>query len=257
IQRKNRNYLIAALFMAVILLALLVKRFIYLLSFWKSRKHIAHYRIVEEIGSGGVGIVYKAHSIKSKSDQVAIKVLREEYSRDETTRERFKSEGSIIDKLSHPNIVNIREKGIDRDRLYLVMELLDGETLQQRIQRESPMEMSAALSIMRQVAEALHFIHGKKYLSSGFEACQYHTGGRQGEGRHSQAIGFRSGPREVPYHHYHHRRVHGYHQLYVAGAVKWIAFFSARRYICNGSYFLRNAKRQECVSRHIGPGCNT
>ncbi|MCP4216439.1 MAG: tetratricopeptide repeat protein, partial [bacterium] len=56
-QRKNRNYLIAALLMAVILLALLIKRFIYLLSFWKSRKHIAHYRIMEEIGSGGVGIV--------------------------------------------------------------------------------------------------------------------------------------------------------------------------------------------------------
>ncbi|MCP4218384.1 MAG: serine/threonine protein kinase, partial [bacterium] len=140
------------------------KRFIYLLSFWKSRKHIAHYRIMEEIGSGGVGIVYKAHSIKSKSDQVAIKVLREEYSRDETTRARFKSEGSIIDKLSHPNIVNIREKGIDRDRLYLVMELLAGDTLQQRIQRiklEGPMEIIGALSIMGQIAEALRFIHGK------------------------------------------------------------------------------------------------
>ncbi|MCP4219857.1 MAG: protein kinase [bacterium] len=160
-QRENRNFLFAALILAVILLALLVKRFIYLLSFWKSRKYIAHYRIVEEIGSGGVGIVYKAHSIKSKSDQVAIKVLREEYSRDETTRQRFKSEGSIIDKLSHPNIVNIREKGIYNDRLYLVMELLNGETLQQRIQREGAMEMTSAMSIMGQVADAIFYIHGK------------------------------------------------------------------------------------------------
>ena len=73
---------------------------------------------MEEIGTGGMGIIYKAHSIRDKTDTAAIKVLKPELFKDETSRKRFKQEAAIIDKLDHPNIIKIIERGEFKEKLF-------------------------------------------------------------------------------------------------------------------------------------------
>src|ERR1051325_9059650 len=93
---------------------------------------IAHYRILEPIGAGGMGAVYKAHD--SKLDRiVALKLLPAEYVSQEDRRRRFFQEARAASALNHPHILTIYEVGEDDGHPYIAMEYIEGETLRQKI----------------------------------------------------------------------------------------------------------------------------
>jgi serine/threonine-protein kinase len=150
--------------LALVALIFIFKKYLYLFAFWKKQKYIGQYRLLESIGSGGMGNVYKAHSIRQKTSIVAIKVLKEELFKVESNRTRFKHEGAIIDKLNHPNILKIFERGVHEDRLYFVMEFIQGITLEKKIETGGRLDLAECYHIMIQVADALAMIHGKNIV---------------------------------------------------------------------------------------------
>lgn len=116
------------------------------------------YRVDRMIGGGGMANVYLAHdTILDRS--VAIKVLRLEHGNDEEFIARFHREAQSATSLSHPNIVNIYDVGEEDDLYYMVMEYVDGMTLKQYIQQNSPVDVSEAVDIMRQVTSAITHAH--------------------------------------------------------------------------------------------------
>ena len=161
IHRLTKNVFIMGFILVSIILALLFKKYLYLFSFWKKQKFAGRFRLVEEIGSGGMGTVYKAHTIRNKSEIAAVKVLKQDLLKDESYRKRFKQEATIIDKLNHPNIVKIIERGESEEKLYIAMELLQGKTLAATIAEEGKLDLNACFHIMEQIADALVLIHGK------------------------------------------------------------------------------------------------
>ncbi|MBA2174187.1 Stk1 family PASTA domain-containing Ser/Thr kinase [Halobacillus locisalis] len=116
------------------------------------------YRIKEMIGGGGMANVYLGHDIILERD-VAIKVLRLEHGNDEEFIARFHREAQSATSLSHPNIVNIFDVGEEEDIYYMVMEFVDGMTLKQYIQHHSPIDISEAVDIMRQITSAINHAH--------------------------------------------------------------------------------------------------
>lgn len=159
-QKMIRNLMIAGFIILLIIAVQLVRKYRYIFVFWKKKHYLGHYKILEQMGSGGMGTVYKAEDITdSQKRTIAIKVLREEYFADEVHKKRFKQEASIIDQLVHPNIVRVIERGESDGNLYIAMELLQGPTLAQIIQEEQKMAIPTALSIMVQIADALKSIH--------------------------------------------------------------------------------------------------
>jgi tetratricopeptide (TPR) repeat protein len=164
IQAFTRNTFIAGFFLVSIILILLFKKYLYLLAFWKKQKYIGQYRLIKTIGSGGMGTVYLAHYIQDKNKLAAVKVLKEELVEDENSRQRFKHEGTIIDRLNHPNIIKILERGEYKGKLYIVMEYLEGKTLLQKISGEGKLDLSECFAIMMQVTDALAFIHSKNIV---------------------------------------------------------------------------------------------
>jgi len=163
-QRIIRNTLIVIVILFLIIVIQLFKKYRYLLAFWEKKHYIAHYKIMNKIASGGIGVIYKAHDITDKTRTFAVKVLRDEYFTDEIQKKRFKNEASIIDQFNHPNIVKIFERGEYEDHLYIVMELLDGKTLSELIKEEGTLPIGTVLSIMEQVMDALVKIHRKKVI---------------------------------------------------------------------------------------------
>jgi serine/threonine-protein kinase len=119
---------------------------------------IGHYRIVGELGRGGMGAVYKAHE-ESLNRFVAIKVLGEHLAQDQEYVARFLREAKSAAALSHPNIVQIYFIGEDHGRHYLVMEYVAGRTLQQVLQDEGPLEPRRSARFVRQAAEGLAAAH--------------------------------------------------------------------------------------------------
>lgn len=157
----TRNVLIAGLILVFIFLVFMFKKYMYLFSFWKKQKHIGQYRLLEPIGSGGMGKVFKAHNIRDKTSVVAIKVLKEELFKVESNRRRFKHEGAIIDKLDHPNILKIFERGVHEETLYFVMEFIEGKTLGKKIEEDGQIDLKEAIHIMIQLTDALALIHSR------------------------------------------------------------------------------------------------
>ena len=120
-------------------------------------RKLAHYEIVEPIGKGGMGEVYRARDGKLGRD-VAIKVLPEEFSRDSERLARFKREAKVLASLNHPNIAAIYGLEQSDSIHYLVLELVPGETLAERIAR-GPIPVDEAVAIATKITEGLEAAH--------------------------------------------------------------------------------------------------
>ncbi|SEB19706.1 serine/threonine protein kinase [Thalassobacillus cyri] len=121
------------------------------------------YLIKEMIGGGGMANVYLGKDTILERE-VAIKVLRLEYGNDEEFIARFHREAQSATSLSHPNIVNIYDVGEEDDIYYMVMEHIDGMTLKKYIQLHSPVEVTEAIDIMRQVTSAIAHAHDNEIV---------------------------------------------------------------------------------------------
>jgi serine/threonine protein kinase len=120
---------------------------------------LAHYEITGHLGSGGMGEVYQATDTKLGRD-VAIKILPEAFARETDRISRFENEARVLASLNHPHIAAIHGLEESGDRKFLVMELVSGETLADRIAR-GPLPVDEALAIASQIAEALEAAHEK------------------------------------------------------------------------------------------------
>ena len=122
-------------------------------------KKISHYSVTEKLGAGGMGEVYRATDTKLNRD-VALKVLPEEFARDADRMARFKREAQVLASLNHPNIASIYGLEESDGIRCLVLELVEGPTLAERI-AAGPLPAEEALNIARQIAEALEAAHEK------------------------------------------------------------------------------------------------
>jgi serine/threonine protein kinase len=121
---------------------------------------LGSYEITAAIGAGGMGEVYKAHDTKLGRD-VAIKVLPEAFAHDPERLSRFQREAKMLAALNHPNIATIHGLEHSDGTHFLIMELVAGETLRERITREGPVAVDEALKIAIQITEALEAAHEK------------------------------------------------------------------------------------------------
>ncbi len=120
-------------------------------------KHLAQYEILSLLGQGGMAIVYKAHQPSMDRD-VAIKVISGQLAGDPSFVSRFEREARLIAKLQHPHILPVYDFGRDENVLYLVMRLVEGGALDQRL-RQGPLPLDLAVPMFTQIASALNYAH--------------------------------------------------------------------------------------------------
>ncbi|MEM6960955.1 MAG: serine/threonine-protein kinase, partial [Myxococcota bacterium] len=121
---------------------------------------VGSYRIVTELGAGGMGEVFFAeHTTIAR--RAAIKFIRSEFSANAEVVERFLAEARSVNEIRHPNIVEITDFGQLEERYYIVMELLEGETLQERMARLGPLPEEDVVAMVMQIAAAVGAAHEK------------------------------------------------------------------------------------------------
>ncbi len=116
------------------------------------------YEIIEKVGEGGMAYVYKARD-NLLNRYVAVKILKEEFSKDEVFVKRFRTEAQSAASLIHPNIVSVFDVGEDKGVSYIVMELLESKTLKDYIEAKGPLSSELTLKIAAQIASALEAAH--------------------------------------------------------------------------------------------------
>src|SRR6187455_812213 len=121
--------------------------------------HLGRYEIVSPLGAGGMGEVYRARDSRLDRD-VAIKILPESVARDPERLARFDREAKAVAALSHPNILALHDAGTEGSVTFAVMELLDGESLRERL-THGPMPVRRAIETTVQIAKGLAAAHAK------------------------------------------------------------------------------------------------
>ena len=121
------------------------------------------YEILEVIGTGGMAVVYKARCHRLNR-LVAIKILKDEFARDEEFRRRFHAEGEAVAMLSHPNIVQVYDVSSSNNANFIVMELIDGISLKQYMERKGILNWKETLHFAMQIASGLEHAHSRRIV---------------------------------------------------------------------------------------------
>ena len=121
------------------------------------------YEIIDKVGSGGMADVYKAKCHRLNRN-VAMKILKPEYSSDKNFVSKFRAEAQSAAGLSHPNIVNVYDVGDDDGLYYIVMELVEGITLKKFIERKGNLEIKEAIGISIQIAQGMEAAHANHII---------------------------------------------------------------------------------------------
>jgi eukaryotic-like serine/threonine-protein kinase len=134
---------------------------------------LGKYEIVHKIGQGAMGEVYKAHDPVLNRD-VAIKTMSAAIGADDDLRKRFHREAQSAARLNHPNIITVYDFGEEHGKIYMAMELLEGNDLKDTIGRHTPYTLDQKLGLMEQIAEGLAFAHAKDVVHRDLKPANIH-----------------------------------------------------------------------------------
>ena len=123
----------------------------------KQAMSVSGYEIINRIGEGGVGIVYRARQL-SMNRIVALKILHRQWLDDEEFRKRFLLEARLLGKLNHPNLITVYDVGREDWKYYFSMEFVDGRTAEEMVDADGPMETGYAVNITIQVAKVINYL---------------------------------------------------------------------------------------------------